>query len=88
MTLPISLPVVLAVTWVFAATLVAFLPLRQQYLPGVLLLVLAPVVIALLWISHGWIAGAAATAGFVSMFRNPLRYFWQKWRGTLAEAPE
>ena len=30
----------------------------------------------------------AATAAFVSMFRNPLRYLWKKARGQHVELPE
>ena len=77
-----SLSVALAVAWVFAATFVAFLPIRRQYLPGSLLLLAAPCLIGFLGYQHGWLAAAGALAAFVSMFRNPLRYFWGKWTGT------
>ena len=61
--------------WVVAATLTALLPMRRQFLPGVTLLVLAPVLIVLLGMEFGlWVALAALLA-FLSMFRNPLRYF-------------
>jgi len=76
-----SLSVILAVVWVFASTVVALLPMRLQYLPGGTLLFAAPVLIVLLGVQHGWIAGAGALLAFLSMFRNPLRYFWRKWRG-------
>ncbi|TMV07920.1 DUF2484 family protein [Ruegeria sediminis] len=76
-----SLPVALAVAWVFAATFVAFLPMRRQFLPGSLLLLAAPVLIGFLGYQHGWLAAAGALAAFLSMFRNPLRHFWRKWRG-------
>lgn len=83
-----SLSVLCAVIWVFAATLVAFLPMRLQYAPGIVLLLAAPVVIAALGYQHGLIAGLGALAAFVSMFRNPLRYFYAKWRGQLPKEPE
>ena len=83
-----NLTVYLAIAWVFAATIVALLPMRRQYVPGVILLAAAPVLIALLWLQYGWIAGIAALLAFVSMFRNPLRYFWRKWRGLQTEVPE
>ncbi|MEM9551205.1 MAG: DUF2484 family protein, partial [Pseudomonadota bacterium] len=53
-----SLSATLAIAWVILATLVAFLPLRLQYAPGLLLLVAAPVLI--LWLGHdfGLLAGA------------------------------
>lgn len=76
-----SLSVMLALAWVFASTVVAFLPMRLQYLPGGALLFAAPVLIVFLGYQHGWIAGAGALLAFLSMFRNPLRYFWGRWRG-------
>lgn len=82
-----SLPVALAVAWALLATAVAFLPMRLQYVPGLCLLIAAPVLIAWLWIQHGWLAGLGALAAVVSMFRNPLRYFWRKWRGEVTETP-
>lgn len=76
-----SLSVYLAIGWVFASTAVAMLPMRLQYVPGVALLIAAPGVIGFLGFQHGWLAAVGAVAAFVSMFRNPLRFFWRKWRG-------
>ena len=73
--------VTLSIAWVLAATAVAMLPMRKQYVPGVILLLAAPVLIVFLALQHGWIAGLAALMALVSMFRNPLRYFWRRWRG-------
>lgn len=75
-----SLSLQLALVWVFVSTFVALLPMRLQYLPGSALLVAAPVLIVYLGIEHGALAGAGALAAFLSMFRNPLRYFWGRWR--------
>lgn len=75
------------ITWVVAATGVAMLPMRLQYLPGVTLLVAAPVLIAWVWLSVTWWAGALALAAFISMFRNPLRYLWAKMRGQNPQLP-
>jgi Protein of unknown function (DUF2484) len=83
-----SLSIYLAVAWVFAATAVAMLPMRQQYLPGSVLLIAAPFLIGYLGYQFGWIAAIAALAAFVSMFRKPLRYYWRKWRGLETEVPE
>lgn len=83
-----SLSVTLAVVWVFASTIVAFLPMRLQYAPGFTLLIAAPLVIGFLGYQHGLVAGLGALAAFVSMFRNPLRYFWRKWRGLETEVPK
>ena len=64
--------------WVLVSALVAMLPMRRQYAPGLGLLLLAPGLI--LWIGwvHGWLWTALAAFAFVSMFRNPLRYLWKK----------
>ncbi|WP_425045751.1 DUF2484 family protein [Primorskyibacter sp. S87] len=82
-----SLSVILGAIWVLAATLVALLPMRLQYVPGVILLVLAPVLIGFLGYELGWIAAMAGLAAFLSMFRNPLRYFWRRFRGLETGGP-
>ena len=74
--------------WVLAATAVAMLPMRQQYIPGVALLIAAPSLILWIGVSVAWWAGVLALAAFVSMFRNPLRYFWAKARGQNPELPK
>ena len=73
--------------WVFAATAVAMLPMRHQYVPGVALLIAAPLLILWIGISVAWWAGVLALAAFVSMFRNPLRYFWARARGRNPQLP-
>ncbi|MCP9481495.1 DUF2484 family protein [Shimia sp. CNT1-13L.2] len=83
-----SLTLILACLWVLAATGVAMLPMRHQYVPGVGLLILAPVLIGVIWYENGiWLA-LVAVFGFVSMFRRPLLYFWRKARGEISETPE
>lgn len=61
--------------------------MRRQYPLGVALLVAAPVLI--LWIGHdfSWFVGVLAAAAFVSMFRNPLRYFYARAKGDRPELP-
>lgn len=83
-----SLSVILSALWVLAATMVAFLPMRRQYLPGTLLLIAAPVLIVWLGHDHGWGWSVAALLGFLSMFRNPIRYYLRKWRGLETQVPE
>jgi hypothetical protein len=78
----------LSIGWVFASALVAMLPMRRQYLPGVILLLAAPVLIALIAHEVGLWAAAAAVLAFVSMFRNPLRYFWKRLTGHKVERPQ
>lgn len=73
--------IVLASIWALVATLVAFLPIRWQFAPGILLLVTAPLIIVALGVQHGWGLALAGTAGFVSMFRKPLRHYWRRWKG-------
>ncbi|WP_299784916.1 DUF2484 family protein [uncultured Marivita sp.] len=77
----------LCIFWVFASALVAMLPMRWQYVPGVALLLAAPVLIFLISRALGaWVA-IAALAAFVSMYRNPLRYFWKRLTGQKVEIP-
>lgn len=80
--------VALAVVWVFAATGVAMLPMRLQYVPGSILLVCAPLIIGYLGYQFGWVAGLGGLAAFLSMFRKPLRHFWRKARGLETEIPQ
>jgi len=66
--------------WVVAATCTAFLPMRWQMGPGLVLLVVAPgLILALGWSFGPWIA-VAALAGFGSMFRHPLTYLARRAR--------
>ncbi|WP_170608080.1 DUF2484 family protein [Ruegeria arenilitoris] len=76
-----QLSVVLSACWVICATIVAMLPMKYQFLPGVTLLICAPALILWLGFDFGWFVSALALAAFVSMFRYPLRYFWRKWSG-------
>ena len=77
----------ICVLWVFASATVAMLPMRLQYIPGVILLLAAPVLIFFIGQQVGWIAALAGLAAFVSMFRNPLRYLWARLRGEKPELP-
>jgi membrane-bound metal-dependent hydrolase YbcI (DUF457 family) len=63
------------ILWVLAATAVAMLPMRLQFAPGFVLLLMAPVLIYRLGHEFGWIIGIAALAAFISMFRKPLAYY-------------
>ncbi len=70
-----------AALWVVASTIVAMLPMRLQFPPGVVLFVLAPALIVWLGHDYGWVFGLLASAAFVSMFRNPIRFYWRRWTG-------
>ena len=80
--------IIIAALWVIAATITAFLPMRRQYIPGITLLIAAPVIIIWLGYDYGWLLAIAATAGFISMFRNPLRYFYARARGQNPQVPK
>jgi hypothetical protein len=82
-----SLSMILGCVWVLAATIVALLPMRRQYVPGVTLLAAAPVLIVFIGWQHGiWLALIGVLA-FLSMFRNPLIYFWKRFRGIPVDLP-
>ena len=73
--------------WVFASAACAMLPIRYQYVPAVILLIAAPILILLIGIQvSAWIAIAAIVASTL-MFRNPLRYLWAKRRGQNLQRP-
>jgi len=73
------LSAVFSALWVVCATIVAMLPMRMQYPPGITLLICAPILIIWLGYDFGWFVSALALAGFVSMFRHPLRFLWRKY---------
>lgn len=77
---------ILSFLWVLASAVVAMLPMRYQYVPGVALLIAAPVLILLIGVHYGWIYAALGLAAFVSMFRNPLRYFYTRFRNHSPES--
>jgi len=75
-------PVLIAASlWAIAATATAFLPMRLQFPPGILLLLMAPVLLVWIGLSHGLWPALAGTAGFLSMFRRPLAYYGRKLLG-------
>lgn len=78
----------LCVLWVFASVVVAMLPMRQQYVPGIALLIAAPVLIFFIGQQVGWIPAVLGLAAFVSMFRNPLRFILSKLRGENPQVPQ
>ncbi|MAN13608.1 DUF2484 family protein [Alterinioella nitratireducens] len=70
-----TLSLILASVWAILATALAFLPMRLQFAPGIVLLVLALPLLVFIGVQHGpWIV-ALVVAGIVSMFRRPLAYF-------------
>jgi hypothetical protein len=83
-----SAPLILGALWVVASAVVAMLPMRAQMVPGVALLLAAPVLLASIGWVHGWVWLALGLFAFVSMFRNPLRYFARRALGRPAPLPK
>lgn len=67
-----SSPLVFGCFWVLAATATALLPMKWQMLPGLGLLIAAPVLLTWIGWVHGWVWLAFGIFAFVSMFRRPL----------------
>ena len=82
-----TLSLTLACFWVLASAITAMLPMRRQYLPGVTLLILAPVLLALIWRDHGVWVFALTLLAAASMFRNPLIYLARRALGRPAPLP-
>ena len=68
--MPVSLT--LTCVWVLAAAIVAMLPMRLQYAPGLALLILAVPLAISVGIEVGWIWVVAVLFAVVSMYRRPL----------------
>ena len=83
-----QLSVIAAALWVIASAIVAFLPMKRQYVPGITLLVLAPLLILWLGYDYGWWVALIGVFGFVSMFRNPLIFIYRRLRGENPEVPK
>lgn len=83
-----TLTFVLACCWVIAAALVAMLPMRWQFAPGIALLLGAPVLIWRLALEYGWVAAFLAGLAVLSMFRRPLQYYLKRAVGRGREASE
>lgn len=77
----------LGCVWVLAATVVAMLPMRAQMIPGLALLIAAPLLIGFIGFQHGWIIALAGLVAFLSMFRNPLKYLFRRAMGQRPDLP-
>lgn len=82
-----SLSLISGCIWVILATLVAFLPMRRQFPPGIALLGAAPLLLGWMAWDHGAWIFAVGSLAFLSMFRNPLIYFYRRARGQSPEVP-
>jgi hypothetical protein len=72
---------------VVASAVTAMLPMRRQMVPGIALLLCAPGLILWIGATHGWGWAAFGLFAFLSMFRNPLRYFLGRAFGRPVELP-
>jgi hypothetical protein len=68
--MPLSL--ILACLWVLAAAIVAMLPMRFQYVPGLALLILSVPLAVFVGVEVGWVWVALVVFAVLSMFRRPL----------------
>lgn len=67
-----SLSLTLACLWVVIAALIAMLPMKRQFIPGLALLFTAPFLLTYIGYQHNpWVVLAASIA-IISMFRRPL----------------
>ena len=82
-----SLPLLMGCLWVIAATITALLPMKQQMVPGMTLLVLAPVLLLWIGLAHGWLWVALGLCALRSMVRRPLIYFARRGLGLPVELP-
>lgn len=74
-------PLVLGAAWVIAAAGVAMLPMRRQMVPGLCLLIAAPMLLIWIGVAEGWPWAAFGVFAFGSMFRRPLIYLFRKTMG-------
>jgi len=84
----VSTPLILGCLWVLASAIVAMLPMKRQMVPGVALLIAAPFLVVWIGWVHGWVWLGLGLFAFVSMFRNPLRYFIRRALGLPAPLPK
>jgi hypothetical protein len=82
-----SLSLTLGCLWVLASAITAMLPMRRQYVPGVILLFAAPALLIFIGAEHGAVWALIGLLAFVSMFRNPLIYLAKKALGLPVQPP-
>ena len=73
-----SLALTLACLWVLASAIVAMLPIRFHWRLGFPLLLLSIPMMGFVGYTHGWIWCLVVLLAVASMFRNPLRYFFNR----------
>jgi hypothetical protein len=84
----VSLPLILGLVWVLASASVAMLPMRRQMVPGLGLLLTAPVLLVWIGDDHGWFWLGFGLFAVVSMFRDPARHVLRRALGRPAPLPK
>jgi len=77
-----------ACLWVVAATLLAFLPVRRQILPGTLLGLAGLGIVVWIGWENGWVWTLIALLAFASLFRNGFKVIPMLIRGEKIEIPD
>ena len=83
-----TLSLILAFLWVVAATITAMLPMRRQFIPGFVLLIVSVPMLIFVGYENGWWVALVALAGAASMFRKPLNYFGRRAMGKPVSVPK
>ncbi len=81
-------PFIAAVIWALVGSATAMLPMRMQIVPGLALLISAPLLLVWIGLAHGWLWAALGLLAFLSMFRRPLVYFAARAMGRPARRPD
>ncbi len=81
-------PLTVGAIWVIVAAITALMPMPRQIWLGLPLLIVAPLLLLWIGLTHGFLWVAIGTFAFLSMFRRPLNYFARKALGMpLPELP-
>ena len=70
----VSASIVSCCVWALLVSVTALLPLRVQYTPAIMLVIVVPFLLIFVGFEHGLGAVALGLAAFVSLFRAPLLY--------------
>ena len=69
-----SASIVSCCVWALLVSVTALLPLRVQYTPAIMLVIVVPFLLIFAGFEHGFGVVAIGLAAFVSLFRVPLLY--------------
>lgn len=83
-----TLSMILGFFWVIAAAITATLPMKYQFFPGSVLLLVTLPLIAFIGYENGWVMTFIALFAVLSMFRRPLIYYTLRAMGKPVERPK